>query len=72
MSNAGANQMKNLLEIQNLLKEIKVGIAWADQESIQAGRGLDSHSYMRGYYQGTLESIKERVTKIEELIDEHS
>ncbi|MFW2003006.1 hypothetical protein [Acinetobacter ursingii] len=64
--------MKNLLEIQNLLKEIKVGIAWADQESIQASRSLDSHSYMRGYYQGTLESIKERVTKIEELIDEHS
>ena len=64
--------MKNLNEIQQLLKEIKVRMACAEEESIRAGRDLDSHPYIRGYYQGTLESIGERVIKIQELINEHS
>ncbi len=64
--------MKNLIEIQQLLKEIKVCMDWAAEESIRAGNGPDSHPYMRGYYQGTLKSIEERVTEIEELINEHS
>lgn len=64
--------MKNISEIQELLEEIKDRMAWANEESTRAGNGPDSHPYMRGYYQGTLKSIKERVTEIEELINEHS
>ena len=64
--------MRNLSEIQELLEEIKDCMAWATEESTKAGNGPDSHPYMRGYYQGTLESIKERVSEIEELINEHS
>ena len=64
--------MKNISEIQELLEEIKDRMACAKEESIRAGRDLDSHPYMRGYYQGTLKSIEERVTEIEELINEHS
>ena len=64
--------MRNLSEIQELLEEIKDCMAWATEESTKAGNGPDSLPYMRGYYQGTLESIKERVSEIEELINEHS
>lgn len=64
--------MKNISEIQELLEEIKDRMAWANEESTRAGNGPDSHPYMRGWYQSTLESIEERVRKIEELINEHS
>ena len=64
--------MKNISEIQELLEEIKDRMTWANEESTRAGNGPDSHPYMRGWYQSTLESIEERVRKIEELINEHS
>ena len=64
--------MKNISEIQELLEEIKDRMAWANEESTRAGNGPDSHPYMRGWYQSTLETIEERVRKIEELINEHS
>ena len=64
--------MKNISEIQELLEEIKDRMAWANEESTRAGNGPDSHPYMRGWYQSTLESIEERVRKIEELINEYS
>ena len=64
--------MKNISEIQELLEEIKDRMAWANEESTRAGNGPDSYPYMRGWYQSTLESIEERVRKIEELINEHS